>query len=1033
MQSNRQFLPHQMPLPALYGKVLAILYIYAGVISFLMLFFSGCWRYLILVAYFIGWGLTNATVLQAQMLKVYKTDRNTNKLLKDGNGQLWVGTSAGLKAFDGNELRDIALDGQKQEVTCLAQNKKRKQLWVGTDKGLFVLDYERLDYRKIASFTRDIPCAIYVHDKKVMVAISDGTVMQVDTQMQTKVHDYRAIFKGHYWVQQSSFIDADQNGILVMAGQNDDLSFLNPETGQVRKAPKAEHSAVGTVFPKNPIIINSGSKAIRFLSSGSYADVTPRVVDSLNNLYGKSGADFFLCGYKLYIYYNESGIYAVNLWNGKVDKVWKEDLAGIPNRSLSHQFLIDKDNVLWLGADRGFAKINIQYPWFERLLYNYLPNSNRVSTRDITMDASGNLYVASYEGLFILDQHKSGAPTNIYRIDNGPLRFVFALWNEPDYLFLTSGGAVFYRFDKKTRQFSDGFYQAAGNNIRGIGTALFKDKNGRMWMGTQHGLTYWDSGYAPVRSTNGTVFDLGDNRVNRIVASAQPDLIWVTTENAGVFGVDIYKGVKYHFSMDTRPALLSNDVNALTEDHKGNLWLGLENGGIAIVDPTRGTCRTITTENSNLCNNTVYGMLWENETRLWVSTQNGLSRFDLSQNYFYNYFEPDGITANEFNMASAYRDSTGKMYFGGVNGVTAFDPAAVSVEPASPRLFVSKITYWKMALGADSLCNWAIQGDKEIVMAPEDRSLLISMGLSDYTLPEKNTYFYRMSGGKDTAWISLGNQPVLRLQAMEAGHHLIELRAVSARGIWSENHIKIPVFIQTAFYKSWWFYGMLLLLITSVIIFFFYLRYHHLHKLNQQRLQIAGDLHDEVGSILTTISIHAGGLENKKLSWEERESKARRIAEVSRSLIGAIRDTLWAIDHKNNHTIEDLLVYMQDYLHEIDRLGERSITFDHSLVNKHVTINYNFIAHFYRIFKEAVNNAIKHSQPSYISIIYQHQPDYFMLSIKNDGSPEGVPENMKGQGLRNMQLRASKIHAEFRLSRYADIYVVVVESQRKSS
>jgi streptogramin lyase len=123
------------------------------------------------------------------------------------------------------------------------------------------------------------------------------------------------------------------------------------------------------------------------------------------------------------------------------------------------------------------------------------------------------------------------------------------------------------------------------------------------------------------------------------------------------------------------------------EDRRGRLWVGTQNG-LNRFDRNTGEF-TIFNEHDGLPNNAVEGILEGSADRLWLSTGNGLSRFDPRARAFKNYYSDDGLAGDEFNYSVYYKSANGEMFFGGVNGVTAFYPEKVVDSPFVPPVVLT--------------------------------------------------------------------------------------------------------------------------------------------------------------------------------------------------------------------------------------------------------------------------------------------------------------------------------------------------------
>ena len=207
------------------------------------------------------------------------------------------------------------------------------------------------------------------------------------------------------------------------------------------------------------------------------------------------------------------------------------------------------------------------------------------------------------------------------------------------------------RFDPIREQFfSHDFSQITG--FQELAMAVLTDSNGVMWIGTPHGLVQG------MPDKQGYSFSLHKNKPR------EPE------------------------------SLSCNYVLSLLEDPLAPnqfIWIGTKGGGLCQMDKNTGKCKHFTTANG-LPNNVVYGILSDGKAGLWLSTNRGLSRYDLKSGDFQHFFEVDGLQDNEFNTLSFTKGADGQLYFGGVNGITAFYPDRIQSSRPSAPVYLTRLT-----------------------------------------------------------------------------------------------------------------------------------------------------------------------------------------------------------------------------------------------------------------------------------------------------------------------------------------------------
>jgi ligand-binding sensor domain-containing protein len=956
---------------------------------------------------------------------------------KDGNGLMWIGTKCGLRTFNGYEYQAIGAVTDSLTITCLLTDTTLHLVWVGTSKGLYAIDY--LTHRLKKKYPGQLPVQSLVKSKKenlVYVVYEEGTLWTIPANGRiTTLKVPEMANNKHLLHARKMLIEDGQDLIFFYPEKEGALYRLNLVNHAVAKQ---QNSLPRFLLPTylesfgNNIIMSTWGSGAKLLDRQTLKDITPTWLDSLNKTYGYNiTTQCFLSGEHLYIYYLSASVWRLNLRTGTHDQFWGNNYY-LPMRQSENPFFVDQYLTLWIGQKFGMLRARNDHSWFEQILDYYPGLPIRPSTRGIMEDTNGDLYIGTYSGMFFRS-HKRKSWERFSELNQVPVyQSEFLNDREGNNVYAASESSFFLRFNKKKKFFENDFYRINGwayttNDMSSY--CLLKDTTGKIWVGTSNGLGSYDEKTHVLTQERNNRFDLGNVRVTYFEQSSDKNIIWAGSEN-GLYQLDICKGILKKFDTHSQPALSSKRVYCIKEDTKGNTWIATENG-ISILDKAGKHMRYLNTQNSNLCNDVVYGLLWENDHAIWISTQRGLSKHNTHTGSFINYYKEDGLCNNEFNRNSLLKDRTGKMYFGGIAGITSFYPERVPELPGSVQLFISGISLWDSRTNKEQAYKGLIGNNSEIVMKPGDRSLTLSMGLSDYTSPDKNNYFYRILGLYNDEWISLAQQHILKIESLPPGNYTLELKGASARGIASSNVLRYSLLVKRPYYQTWWFYTLIFLLATGIIYFALLVRFINLKKLEQQRIQIASDLHDEIGSLITRITIYSSSLKEDYLNPVDKNSRLDKIISISHSLSSSIRDVLWAIDARNDMT-SNLVDYISEYVQNQLRYSGATVTFDSTGVDKNIKLTALARQQLYRIFKEAVNNISKHSKASYVKIIYTHTASGFSLYIENNGARE-LSEKQRGigQGLRNIKMRAATIHATVSFTGSGDVFILQVNSVAK--
>ncbi len=301
----------------------------------------------------------------------------------------------------------------------------------------------------------------------------------------------------------------------------------------------------------------------------------------------------------------------------------------------------------------------------------------------------------------------------------------------------------------------------------------------------------------------------------------------------------------------------------------------------------------------------------------------------------------------------------------------------------------------------------------------EKRALLITFQTRDARHPPH--YAFRILESDDTRWVDCGDADRVLLAQLRGGKYRIEVedRANRAKG---ELTFEIE---RTIFENHWiWVVGFLyLLIIVGVVIYLFFLyRYQQKLRLLQMREHVARDLHDDMGSQLSSISIMSQNMEQMARQNPELARKAMaRIGETARQVMDNMSDIVWSVN-PDNDSLARIVERMKDYGSELFDLSSTTIEFrvDEKAMKSSLSMDKRH--DFFLIFKEALANAARYAGADAVRVKIEHPPGFVRLTVRDDGrgfDPDSPPKSKGGNGLQNMQDRAAKIGADLKIDSVA--------------
>ncbi len=514
------------------------------------------------------------------------------------------------------------------------------------------------------------------------------------------------------------------------------------------------------------------------------------------------------------------------------------------------------------------------------------------------------------------------------------------------------------------------------------------------------------------------------NATPNFIMEASDGTLWAGTEN-GLYQINREKGQARTFRAlrGQKNGLASDIVYVLHEDEQGRIWIGTTNG-LNILDPQTGEFQHYSRRNG-LASNTVCGIVSAGDGTYWISTYNGLSYFDPQRLVFRNFYSVDGLTHDEFNRFSYYRDQNGRYYFGGVNGINAFYSEDLLVSESTPPAVLTKITRYNSKQDSTIVQDSNLSDMEELVINPSDSYFTIHFMLPTFTSPRRNQ-FKTWLEGYDNQWVYQGSSPNLRLNKLPPGTYTLHIKGADANGNWSTEELAIPIRMKPAFTQTIWFILLCIGAGSAIVYVIFQNRLEQRLQVERLRTKISSDLHDELSGLLSGIAMQTDVLQ-MQIAEEKTRDRLKQIGEVSRKAMSKMSDVIWSIDSRKDK-VEDLLHRMREHADEM--LVPLNIVYQMhiSKLERQKKIPVTLRQNLYFIFKEAINNIAKHSSATKVNITLKNDGQDFTMIIKDNGmaSPQKGKVNGRktGQGLANLAMRAQRIKAQLDIEKGEEGYTI---------
>ena len=521
------------------------------------------------------------------------------------------------------------------------------------------------------------------------------------------------------------------------------------------------------------------------------------------------------------------------------------------------------DGTLWVGTVEG--GLNALAPGSRSFTHYTMANSglphNSVST--LAADNRGNLWIGTWgTGIAVMNLQQPGRiiPLVVDAKHQPFLNFAGVLVYDPinDGMWLGTNDGLFF-YDLKRQQLIEPFKGCL--NVRGcIGSLITRD--GKLLMGCVQGM-------------------VEINLKSRILGK-------------GDFAV------KYHqYKLDDPKSGVIDKILSFCLAKDGKIWLGSNGYGLYCYNYNKEgkTYVKSFTTNNGLANNTVKGIVEDNQGMLWIATDNGLSIFNPKTETFSSYSRKDGLLSSQFYFNGAIRDAKGKIYLGTDEGLMAVTGVNHAVHNSARLRFTELLVDNQPVFAGSDYLDDDISIAKRLCIHESDKSFTIFFSALNYGNDTQGVYLYRMKGYEND-WVQLKpGQHSVRYSTLPAGSYQFEVKYIPSFDSDKEQVISVDVKVTPYFWKSWWFVSLM------VIAFIAFLLYIYTSRLEKMREREVEELYrpieaalkdsDEPGKLQSRIQMI---LENQKRYQDSQkksiEADRKQVAEKERPFMDIVMEVM---------------------------------------------------------------------------------------------------------------------------------------------
>lgn len=962
--------------------------------------------------------------------------RKVNCIIQDSRGFIWIGTNDGLNRYDGKSFvvfRNIpgntaSLSGNV--ITALHEDKKGL-IWIGTsDGGLTCYDYKLSAYKQFAQYkhkdndSSSIPVNIInaiEEDEQgfLWLATSGKSVIRFDKNTQS-------FWTGANTPRKTALaVCAVSKENIWAGGQGGGILQINTKNLQTTKDKKYDdlyaplpHVSITAIYKDTHQEVWMGSWDKKL-----YHFKTPlQIIDTTNTAEPGFAGDEILSFCedqqgRLWIGGKTKGLFIYNQNSKVFQHIIHEPAKGgsIAGNTIYCMYK-DRYQNIWIGTDDG---VSIYKPSLQNMRQQFLPNSfEGLNIQDIYVDDAAQIWFATNVGLYI----KSGSNYRYQQLKwKQQILSISSIFPLSKTEWLLGTNYSLFRYNPLTNGMSLLPGTTADEVMNGIISSSIKDIiqdtiNQHPVIITApygHFIAYYDlveeKWYSRSSVSENIIakYDIRDNLISGFYKTKAGHL-FMATDKWGLVQWDKQNSFQYYINNpDNEHTISNNHVFDIAEDHLQNLWISTYGGGLNYFN-TKKEIFTHIKPTGNLAE----GIAIDKNNGVWMIA-NGHLEFYNPFTRIHQLIQLPDLEKQGGVHGKIFTDTYGNMYVTGNNYYINFRPENVAVSASQLNVLFTDFSVFNKSV--PELLQSSL-----ISLKPRENYFSIEFSAPDYSGASVE-YAYRLLGFDDN-WIEVGSRNFVSYSNLPGGNYSFEVRASNVRGKWGTNIATLHIKIIPPFWTQWWFYALLAAVVSASVYLLYRYRLNEFKQRQAIRNKIAQDLHDNMGSTLSSISVYSqvAAIYQEKNKTVDLKKMLEKIGITSSEMIGEMSDIVWAIQPKND-SLQTIIQRMESFAKPLLQAKNIRFNFDYSVADSNALMSMEKRKNFYLIFKEAINNAAKYSFCTELLVKMFQIHNQLTMEIIDNGTGFNADEvlinnSLAGNGLRNMKERAKAVHASFELA-----------------
>jgi ligand-binding sensor domain-containing protein/signal transduction histidine kinase len=724
--------------------------------------------------------------------------------------------------------------------------------------------------------------------------------------------------------------------------------------------------------------------------------------------------------------------YGAGLWNVRPDglAVLLTLQDGLPSKFVVC-WLEDSEGNIWIGTkEAGLARIRRrQFKQFTAA--DGIPGD---VAQSVCEDAQNTIWVGTANGGLARQDGDRFLPVPLTPRPDPLIESVTVFPDATNGIWIgTLQGSVF--------RYTDGEVRCVNNEVTWdfpmerlrdhVANVIMQDSRGRVWFCNGSGAYYYDKGKLTVFGNDrGFVENIGV----RAVAEGPPGTLWFGAEPGDLWEVVNDAPVRHHPPAQWPMAR----VSALLPDADGSIWVGTLGGGLLRFD--HGTFTRVTMD-QGLPDSSITQLLEDGQGHLWGGTYAGIFRAskealkrlaagETNDSAFSVFGHFDGLPAQAYSgwfQPSCWRSHDGRLWFTTVKGLVAVNPRDVAINQQAPPVVIEEMLVdgSPVAFKSGHKTPDPMGANSPTRISPGRHYVEFRFTGINFTAPDKVRLKWQLEG-VENHWREGVNQRSAGYGPLPPGAYRFSVFAANSDGIWNEQGAAAGFIVLPYFWETWWFQAFFIASMCSALILSvtFRLRRAHraelerlarTHEMERERARIARDLHDDLGTSLTQISLLSSLLEREGLPSSDLRSLTQQIRGTSRAMVTALNEIVWAVNPKND-SLNELVGYLGNLAEAFFRSGPIRCRLDIPSEVPERSVASEIRHGVFLAFKEAINNVAKHSRATEVRVKVICEEDKLRVAVEDNGVGFDPVAKQPGNGLANISQRLEKMGGSCNLS-----------------